>query len=220
MTARSTAQRSRPKLILASASPRRREILAAAGIALEVLPTSVPEEQRKGETAEQFVRRVATEKAKAARRLLPESANRSILGADTVVVLGSRTLGKPASEEDARQMLRRLSGKEHQVLTGVCLLSPPAQRSSRRAAWSADVRVASTTVKFCRLTKEEIKQYVASGEPLDKAGGYAIQGLASKYVEWIRGCYFNVVGLPVALVYEMLKQLGSADPESASAEKR
>ena len=148
--------------------------------------------------------------------LVPQPSVLPILGADTVVVLGRQTLGKPASVEDARRMLRLLSGRKHRVLTGLCLLYPPAQGPAQRLAQTKDVRVDSTTVKFCKLTEEEIHQYIATGEPLGKAGAYAIQGRASKYVEWVHGCYFNVVGLPVSLTYQMLKKLGSTGRDKQS----
>lgn len=206
------------KLILASASPRRRELLAAAGIDFEVVPAAIPEQQREGESAAEFVCRMASEKAEAARLRVPPPCLLPVLGADTVVVLGSRTLGKPLSSEEASQMLRWLSGKEHQVLTGLCLLYPPplhppgagSPPSPRSVLPWKDVRLASTTVKFSELSEQEIQDYVATGEPLDKAGAYAIQGRASKFVEWISGCYFNVVGLPVSLVYQMLTRLDAA----------
>ena len=210
-------------LILASASPRRREILEAAGIEFEAVPTFVPEEKREGESPEQFVCRVATEKAEAALDRIAHPCAVPILGADTVVVLGDQILGKPASAEEARGMLRLLSGKQHRVLTGLCLLFPPAQwplpRPELRLEIQKDIRVASTTVQFCELGEEEIEQYVATGEPLDKAGGYGIQGPASKYVEWIQGCYFNVVGLPISLVYRMLKRSDSSQPGGEVARK-
>ena len=110
-------------------------------------------------------------------------------------------------------MLRLLSGQQHQVLTGLCLIYPskqPKRQLPRRPRTITDVRLACTTVKFCKVTREEIEQYIATGEPFDKAGAYAIQGRASKYIEWIHGCYFNVVGLPVALLYQMLKTMDSA----------
>ncbi len=208
-----------PKLILASASPRRREILQNAGIAFDVLHTSIPEKQRRGESPRAFVLRMAAAKAEAARADLGAGGQRPILGADTVVVVEGKTLGKPSSAPDARRMLRLLSGRSHQVLTGLCLLYPTAGRSAKasrkqivreagwKEGWKRDARVASTTVKFRRLTRDEIDGYVASGEPFDKAGAYAIQGRASKYVEWIDGCYFNVVGLPISLLYEMLCEM-------------
>ena len=214
------------KIILASASPRRSEILRAAGINYKVIRTSIRERQRKGEPASKFVARMATEKAVAALAQLPEASPYPILGADTVVVAGRRTLGKPASVEEARRMLRLLSGKKHTVLTGLCLLWPSSQgalpgvlpgtlqksapRPARKPARKKDVRVVATTVKFCRLTEREIEQYVATREPLGKAGAYAIQGGASKFAEWVHGCYFNVVGLPVSVVYLMLKKIESA----------
>lgn len=188
------------KLVLASASPRRREILKAAGIPFKALPTDVPEVRKRGESARDFVRRLAEEKAVAAKRILGNGVAAPVLGADTVVVIGRETLGKPTSREDARRMLRRLSGREHRVLTGLCLLSDNGNTIRK------DVRVASTAVKFCTLSDEEIENYIQSEEPLDKAGAYAIQGIASKYIEGIRGCYFNVVGLPVSLLHRMLKR--------------
>ena len=194
------------RLILASASPRRREILRAAGFAFDVVETSVPEKQRDGESPEQFVCRMATEKAEAALSQIKPPGTAPILGADTVVVLGDQTLGKPASAEEARRMLRLLSGRQHRVLTGLCLLFPPPTWPCPRSELREEVQVASTTVRFSKLTEAEIEEYVASGEPLDKAGAYGIQGLASKHIEWIQGCYFNVVGLPISLVYQMLKK--------------
>lgn len=209
-----------PKLILASASPRRREILKAAGIDFEILPVSVSELQKEGESARRFVSRMATEKAEAALAELRKSPRKfpamaraiavvAILGADTVVVIDHQTLGKPASPEDACRMLRLLSGRTHQVLTGLCILYSAAGRTLWQSPCHRNVRVASTTVKFRRLTRSEIETYVATREPFDKAGGYAIQGRASKFVEWIDGCYFNVVGLPVALLDRMLKEVRS-----------
>lgn len=215
----------RRRLILASSSPRRREILQAAGFEFEVVPTSVVEERLPGESPEQFVCRMATEKAEAAldRVAHPRAAPiilpviAPILGADTVVVLGNETLGKPASAEDARRMLRLLSGKQHRVLTGLCLLAPPTTWPLPPSELRREVQVASTNVQFSKLSEEEIEEYVASGEAFDKAGAYAIQGLASKYVEEIQGCYFNVVGLPISLLYQMLKRL---NPDTAMGPAR
>jgi septum formation protein len=202
----------RRRLILASSSPRRREILQAAGFEFEVVPTSVVEERLPGESPEQFVCRMAGEKAEAALDWIAHPCPAPVLGADTVVVLGNETLGKPVSAEDARRMLRLLAGRQHRVLTGLCLLAPPRTWPARPSELRRETQVASTIVRFAKLTEQEIEEYVASGEPFDKAGGYAIQGLASKYVEGIEGCYFNVVGLPVALLYQMLKRL---DPGTA-----
>jgi septum formation protein len=186
----------KPVLILASASPRRREILRRAGIACRVRPARVDETPQPGESASRYVRRLAREKAEAVAR-----PGELVLGADTVVVIGkSRLLGKPRDEREAARMLRQLSGRMHRVLTGVCLLDAAAGRS--RTA------VVETRVWFRPLGRAEIAAYVASGEPMDKAGAYAIQGLASKFVERIDGCYFNVMGLPVSWVYRLLKAAG------------
>ncbi len=146
-----------------------------------------------GEAPEAYVMRLAREKAEASW----ESRDEIVLGADTEVVLGDRVLGKPAGESEAREMLRSLAGREHTVITGICL----------RHAAGAVVRSESTRVWFAAMDDREITEYVATGEPLDKAGGYAIQGLASKFVERIEGCYFNVMGLPLALFYREWKKL-------------
>lgn len=183
-----------PKLVLASASPRRREILAAAGIPYTVRRAPVSEERHRGEPPEEFVRRLAWAKATAVEL---EAADEIILAADTEVVIDGLTLGKPADPADASRMLALLSGREHEVITGVCL----------RHAAGAVVDLERTRVRFVSLTAEEIAAYVATGEPLDKAGAYAIQGRACRFIDRIEGCYFNVVGLPVALVYRHLKRL-------------
>lgn len=182
--------------MLASQSPRRREILANAGIRFVVRAAPVPEELQPGETAEEYVRRLAWEKAAATERAPGET----ILSADTVVVVGDAILEKPRDPDDARRMLRLLSGREHQVLTGICLHGPAV----------TTVELATTLVRFAGLTEREIDDYVSTAEPLDKGGAYAIQGLASKFIEAIHGCYFNVMGLPIALVYRRLKQAGLA----------
>ncbi len=180
-------------LVLASHSPRRREILTAAGIEFVTRPVAVDETPLQGEDAREHVLRLAREKALAA----PAGAGEIVLGADTVVVVDGTIFGKPASGEQAAWMLRRLSGREHEVVTGVCL------RAGERVAAEAEC----TRVRFVTLSEDEIASYAASGEPMDKAGAYAIQGLASKYIDRIEGCYFNVVGLPVALVYRMLRAI-------------
>src|ERR1700690_264738 len=179
-------------LILASRSPRRREILTCAGIPHLVRPAEVDETIRDGETAEVYVKRVARAKAEA----VEAGPGDLVLGADTVGVVGSEILGKPADEADARRMLRSLAGREHIVMTGICL----------RGAGNVVEHGESTPVRFLPLSAEEIDAYVASGEPMDKAGAYAIQGLASKFIDRIEGCYFNVVGLPVAKVYGLLRR--------------
>ena len=206
------------KLILASASTRRREILQAAGIAFEAVPTELSERPEETESAEEFVRRMAAEKARAVLARIAQPCQWPILGADTVVAIGGRILGKPDSPEEARQMLCWLSGQEHQVLTGLCLLYPPEQWHIPGSELEMDIRVAVTAVKFCKLSEEEMEQYIATGEPFDKAGGYAIQGQASKFVEWVRGCYFNVVGLPVSLLYQMLKRFEAKRREQHTLE--
>jgi septum formation protein len=176
--------------VLGSASPRRHQLLLDAGIPHVVRPAAVTEERITGESPTGFARRLAREKAFAG----PCGADEVILGADTIVVLEEHVFGKPLDEEDAVEMLRRLSGRDHWVYTGVCL------RSQHRSLDD----LAATRVTFCPLTEEEIEEYVASGEPFDKAGAYAIQGLASKFISSIEGSYSNVVGLPVSLVYRHL----------------
>lgn len=179
-----------PMLVLASQSPRRRELLAAAGIEFIVRPVSVPEQHRAGESPEKYVRRLAEAKASAVAR----SDGEIVLGADTVVVVAGQILEKPFDAADASRMLRLLSGREHDVITGICLAG-----SGRKI-----VDTATTRVRFIELTAREIDEYVASGEPMDKAGAYAIQGLASKFIVRVEGEYSNVVGLPVALLYRHL----------------
>ena len=180
-------------LILASKSPRRHELLQAAGIEHVVQAASISEERRRGEEPTAFVQRLAEEKARAVER----ASDDIVLGADTVVCLNNEVFGKPLDEADAQRILRRLSGRDHWVHTGVCLLSN-----------SGCVKdLASTRVTLVELTALEIEEYTRSGEPSDKAGAYAIQGLASKFVSSIEGCYHNVVGLPVSLVYRHLRAL-------------
>jgi septum formation protein len=181
-------------IVLASASPRRAELLRAAGIAFVVQPADVDEALLDGELPEIYVVRVADAKARAIHARMPD---RTVLAADTTVVVDHHVLGKPADADDARRMLRLLSGRSHEVVTAVVVVAP-----GRPVA----MRVATTSVEFAALADEEIAWYVGSGEPMDKAGGYAIQGLASRFVTRITGSYSNVVGLPVALVYEMIRR--------------
>ena len=178
------------KLVLASQSPRRAEILRNAGISFQVRASGVPEQPDSGESPIDYVRRLAASKAGAVAR----SQGETVLGADTVVVLDEHILEKPADAADAARMLRMLSGREHTVVTGVCLIADFGDRATH----------AETKVKFAELTSSDIEEYVRSGEPMDKAGAYAIQGLGSKFIERIDGCYFNVVGLPISLVWRML----------------
>ncbi len=184
------------RFLLASASPRRRELLRNAGFEFEVRPSDIVEEIQKGELPEEFSRRAAREKAMQVAASSPPGS--FVLGADTVVVIDGETLGKPSGPDDAARMLRLLSGRTHKVHTGICLAEAPDQIEA--------LRHETTFVTFRELDEEEVRSYVESGEPFGKAGAYAIQGLASKFVTRISGSYFNVVGLPVGLVYEVLKK--------------
>jgi septum formation protein len=189
------------KLILASASPRRAEVLRDAGIAFEVCASHVDETRRPGESAQAMVARLAEAKARAAvAQLRGRKEDTIFIGADTAVELGGEIFGKPGDPANAREMLRALSGHTHRVLTGIFLLRLPD--NAMRAA------VESTAVTLASLDRAEIEAYVASGEPFDKAGAYAIQGLAGRYIPAIEGCYFNVVGLPLARLYKLLRELG------------
>ena len=181
-------------LILASQSPRRSELLRIAGIPFRVRVRPVEERRAPGEAPAAYAIRLAREKAEAA---WESSVNEIVLGADTIVVLGERVLEKPSDAADAIEMLQALSGREHTVITGFCLRHPAGAISDSE----------STQVRFAKLDPAEIDAYVASGEPMDKAGAYAIQGLASKFVERNDGCYFNVMGLPVAKIYRLWKTL-------------
>jgi septum formation protein len=186
------------RLILASASPRRAELLRAAGFDFEVRPVDVDETVRSGETPQEYVRRLAMEKS--ARGLEVIGTDEIVvLGADTAVVIDAEILGKPRDGHHAAEMLRRLSGRRHEVLTGVSL----------RAGATETGCVERTTVEFSRLSDADVAWYVAGGEGRDKAGGYAIQGLASRFIPRIEGSYSNVVGLPVAAVRELLSQIAS-----------
>jgi septum formation protein len=184
-------------LILASASPRRRELLAQAGFTFDVISADVPEVRKPGEDPIRFVTRLAREKAEAVLASHPITPDTLVLGADTIVLVDDEVLGKPRDAADAARMLRLLSGQTHQVITGVCLAKG---RERQRAA-------EVTFVRFATLSDEEIAVYVATGEPLDKAGAYAIQGRAGRWVPRIHGCYFNVVGLPLALVSSMIEAM-------------
>jgi septum formation protein len=184
-----------PMLVLASASPRRQELLRNAGIVFEVLPSHIPEDPLPGEAAKDCAERLAREKALAVARQRPHD---NVLGADTVVVVDGQLLGKPSDAADAARMLHMLSAREHQVITGVCLV----------VNGQPSVASETTLVTVSEIADQDIADYVASGEPMDKAGAYAIQGIASRWIPRIEGDYSNVVGLPVALVYGMLRQAG------------
>jgi septum formation protein len=179
-------------LILASASPRRKELLRSAGIAFMADPADIDETPLTGEPAKDCAERLAREKARAVHRRHGEDF---VLGADTIVVVGNVILGKPCDADDARRMLRMLSGREHFVITGVCLVGPAYEATSSE----------TTRVTMSEISDDEIRFYVATGEPMDKAGAYAIQGIASRWIPRIEGDYSNVVGLPVARVYSMLR---------------
>ena len=183
-------------LVLASASPRRQELLQQAGIEFLIRPANILEIHRAGESPIAFAERLAKEKAQAAWETLESSS--FVLGADTVVVIGTEILGKPQDSADAARMLRLLSEREHSVITGVCLIGKGFQ----------DVRSEVTAVHFSRVSDSDIAHYVSSGEPMDKAGAYAIQGGASKWISKIEGDYNNVVGLPMDLVKRMLGEHG------------
>jgi septum formation protein len=187
-------------LVLASASPRRRELLQNAGIPFIIQPSNVPELPREGEAPQACAERLAREKALDVSRQRPQDF---VLGADTIVIVDGQILGKPRDTADAARMLHLLAGRTHQVTTGVCLISPDRKGSS-----AEDTRSETTLVTMSGLSDEDIGSYIATGEPLDKAGAYAIQGIASRWVSRIEGDYFNVVGLPVSLVYRMLQENG------------
>ncbi|MGP8187736.1 MAG: Maf family protein [Terracidiphilus sp.] len=199
-------------LVLASASPRRRELLTQAGFSFEVHPAHIPEDPLPGEDPIAYVTRLAREKAesvfheitKASASEKRAAAAPQVLGADTTVALGNVILGKPADPADAARILRLLSGRTHRVLTGVALVT----------ANSTEVAAEVTAVRFLTLSDKEIAAYIATGEPMEKAGAYAIQGRAARWIPRIVGCYSNVVGLPIALVATLLESL---DPRTAAA---
>jgi septum formation protein len=204
-------------LVLASASPRRQELLRNAGISFTVQPADIEETPIVGEPPRQCAERLAREKALAVWRIRPKDP---VLGADTIVVVGETILGKPADADDAVRMLRLLSGRVHRVITGICLVQavvgdrlPVASKIALHSdeilrTENGELRTASETtlVTMTQLSDDEIRDYVATGEPMDKAGAYAIQGMASRWIPRIEGDYSNVVGLPVALVYRMLRE--------------
>jgi septum formation protein len=191
-----------PDLYLASASPRRRELLAQIGLRFEVLPVEVDEASRPGEAPEALVRRLALEKARAGRARLSAGDRLPVLGADTEVVLDGEVLGKPRDEEDAAAMLARLSGRSHQVLSAVAVASPAGET----------VRLCASTVWFRETTAAERQAYCATGEPLDKAGAYGIQGFAAVFVARLEGSYSGVMGLPLYETAEVLAETGLSLP--------
>jgi len=195
------------RLILASASPRRADLLRLAGFAFDVIPADVDERVLPDETPSDYVRRLAAEKSAAVvRQLGARAADAAVLGADTAVVVDGAILGKPRDDADATSMLRRLAGRSHEVMTGVSLRNSTAESGA----------VISTRVQFAPLSDLQIAEYVASGEGKDKAGAYAIQGFASRFIPAIEGSYSNVVGLPVSTVAELVSRLASGGKSSYS----
>ncbi len=193
------------RLILASKSPRRAEILRNAGFVFDVHTTHVDESRRPRESARHYVERLANAKA----RLAAEHAKRKgypaiVIGADTAVLAQGKILGKPSDVREARGMLRLLSGRTHQVLTGISILRVPGGGGTHH--------VEATRVRFLKISGAEIDDYIATGEPFDKAGAYGIQGIGGRFVASIEGCYFNVMGLPLARLWAMLKECGWHDP--------
>jgi len=189
------------KMILASASPRRAQILRDAGIPFEIARANVSERRKRGENAVVMTRRLAQAKAKAvAAKLGKKQLEAIVVGADTTVQVDGELLGKPQSSAEARKMLRKLSGKSHLVVTSVAAIRLPDHAQA--------IVTETTRVRFAPLSADDIDEYVATGEPLDKAGSYAVQGVGGRFIERIDGCYFNVVGLPLARLYRMLSKLG------------
>src|SRR4051794_13042184 len=208
-------RQNKPELILASSSPRRQELLREIGVPFQVHAANINEDQIAGEAPIAYALRLAREKAQAVAAQYPESY---VLGADTIVVLRGEVLGKPKDQQDAARMLRLLSGRDHEVTTAVSLIMPSAVPPSTAVpnmlvgtvaqGTLAETRACTTKVYFREIAETEIQQYVAGGEPMDKAGAYAIQGGASRWTDRIEGEFSNVVGLPLSLVTEMLKITG------------
>lgn len=184
-------------VILASASPRRRELLTSIGLPFEVMPSNVPEVHERGEAPEMYVSRLSRSKAAA---IAAQHRDRWVIAADTIVMLGETLLEKPADERDAARMLALIAGRTHIVYTGVTL--------QHLASDFCDTRVAESEVRMLPLGEEDIHWYVATGEPLDKAGAYAVQGIGAMFIDSIHGSYTNVVGLPLATLFQMLRRAG------------
>jgi septum formation protein len=185
------------RLILASSSPRRRELLSSVGLEFDVIPSHVPEEHQPGEAPEEYVARLSRDKARA---VAAQHSGRWVVAADTTVLLGDQLLEKPAGREDAIRMLQTIAGQTHIVYTGVTL-------ENARQSYS-DTRVAESEVRVLPLSRQDIEWYVESGEPMDKAGAYAVQGIGAMFIDSIHGSYTNVVGLPLALLFQMLRKAG------------
>ena len=185
------------RFILASSSPRRRELLASIGVAYDIVPPHVPEEHRPGEAPEEYVARLSRDKAEAVARQHPAQW---IIAADTTVLLGDQLLEKPADKRDAARMLSLIAGRTHTVYTGVTLQNLGRQYS--------ETRVAESEVRMLPLSASDISWYVETGEPLDKAGAYAVQGIGGMFIDSIHGSYTNVVGLPLAMLFQMMRKVG------------
>lgn len=197
------------QLILASGSPRRAEILRNAGFFFDVQPAYVDESLLPNERAEDYVLRLAKTKAQIVATIAAKNSERAfIIGADTTVVCDGRIFGKPENTAEAREMLHALSGKTHEVLTGIAIVRTPDGLQASG--------IETTHVTFLPLSQDQIDAYIATGEPFDKAGGYGIQGLAGKFIPSIEGCYFNVMGLPLSRLCQILRTLGWRE-ESADA---
>jgi septum formation protein len=195
------------RFILASQSPRRRELLASIGLDFDVLPSAIPEVRGEGESPEEYVARLSREKAAV---IAEKHPSRWVIAADTTVLLGEQLLEKPLDAEDAKRMLAVIAGNTHVVYTGVTLLN--LERHHR------DTRVAESEVRMLPLTVDDIEWYVSTGEPLDKAGAYAVQGAGAMFIDSIHGSYTNVVGLPLALLFQMLRRAGVDPLRRARAE--
>lgn len=193
------------RLVLASRSPRRKALLERLGLAIEIAPAEVDESTRPGEPPRWHVRRLASEKARKVAKAISGEGPAFVIGADTEVVVEGEVLGKPADPADARRMLRLLSGRRHEVITGYAILPVPRHPAKARGVTG----VVSTQVEFKKLDDEEIDAYLATGEPMHKAGAYAIQGVGAFLVRRIRGSHSNVIGLPVCEVVEALRALGA-----------
>jgi len=191
------------KIILVSTSPRRSKILKDKGFKFEVYPVKINEEEiMKNYPPELAVKKIATTKTLIAAEKIK---NGIIIGADTIVVYNNKILGKPRDASEAIEMLRLLSGKIHEVITAISVMEIINGKKNKEY-----VECVKTKVKMMKLSEEEIKAYISTGEPMDKAGAYAIQGLGGIFIEWIDGCYYNVMGLPIAKLYRILKKIGTA----------
>jgi septum formation protein len=185
------------KYILASSSPRRRELLTSIGMEFDVIPSNIPEQRQQGEAPEEYVARLSREKAEA---IAAKNVDRWVIAADTTVLLGEELLEKPVDGADAARMLATIAGRTHIVYTGLTLRNG--------ASGYRETRVAESEVRMLPLTAEDIDWYVRTGEPLDKAGAYAVQGIGAMFIDSIHGSYTNVVGLPLALLFQMLRKAG------------